>query len=232
MKALIWHLSGEYASFRPFYLTSIIDTYLFPPKTVIIGMIGAACGWGEDELVEYYDKIKVGIKINKFDSIFNDLMRIWKVEPKGRKIFVITKRYLYKPYFTIYLLTPEDKKLINLIEAQLKNPIYPITLGDSDSLFYPEKRDFVESVNIKNKPIRYSRFKCLVPKIAGGVRYRRDKIENEVYKRYPKAVKMPIRFKKDRKVESIDVVFHCQGEIELDKKIEAYVFKGEPIYLF
>lgn len=232
MKALIWHLSGEYASFRPYYLTSIIDTYLFPPKTVIVGMIGAACGWKEEDLVEYYDKIKVGIKINKIDSIFNDLVKIWKVEHKERKIFVVNKRYLFKPYFTIYLATPEDIKLINYIQNKLKAPVYPITLGDSDSLFYPRDNSFIESVDIRDKPIKSRVFKCLVPKNSGGVVYKKAKIADNLYKIYPKAVKMPIRFREDREVESIDVLYHCQGEIELKKEIEAYEFKGEPIYLF
>jgi CRISPR-associated protein Cas5 subtype I-B len=232
MKALIWYLRGEYASFRPYYLTSIIDTYLFPPKTVIVGMIGAACGWKEEDLVEYYDKIKVGVKINKLDSIFNDLVKIWKVEHKERKIFVVNKRFLYKPHFTIYLATLENVKLINHIQNKLKDPIYPITLGDSDSLFYPENNYFAETVNIKDKPIKSRIFKCLVPKMSGGVVYRKARITDNLYKIYPKAVKMPIRFRKDRKVESIDVLYHCQGEIELKKEIEAYEFKGEPIYLF
>jgi len=232
MKAIIWHLRGEYASFRPYYLTSIIDTYLFPPKTAIVGMIGAACGWKEEDLVEYYDKIKVGIKINKLDSIFNDLVKIWKVEHKERKIFVVNKCFLYKPHFTIYLATPEDKELVKDIQNKLKDPVYPITLGDSDSLFYPEDNSFVENVNIKDGPIKSRIFKCIVPKNSGGVIYRKAKIADSLYKIYPKAVKMPIRFRKVRKVESIDVLYHCQGEIELKKEIEAYEFKGEPIYLF
>lgn len=238
MRGIIWELTAEFASFRPFYTTTIVDTYPFPPKTTIIGMIGAALGLTEDEIFEYYEKIKVGIKIEHYDSIFNDLQKIWKVEDDKvrRTPFVIIKRFLYKPRFMIYLLTPNDEILIDTIEKALNNPEYPITLGDSDSLFYPENIDYFKIVE-NVKPVKSRFFRCLIDvkiaKINGGIKYPKVKINNSKFKIYPKIVKVPISFEKTRKNPKIvEVLYHSQGEVELEKEIDAYEFKGEPIYLF
>jgi len=229
MKGIIWHLKGEYASFRPFYMSSLIDTYPFPPKTVIVGMIGAACGWDESNLVEHYEKIKVGIKIEHFDGIFNDLMKIWKVEDSGeRKIFVVVKRFLYKPEFTIYITASEN--LIDTIQKKLKDPVYPITLGDSDSLFYPEK-NYLKVVDVV--PTKTRHFKCIInAEIIGGMHYPKDRIEEGRFKIPPKIVKMPVSFEEGRKVKIATVLVHSKGVVELKEEVDAYEFEGEPIYLF
>ena len=235
MKGIIWYLKGEFGSFRPFYSTSIIDTYPFPPKTAVVGMIGAALGLSEDEIVDYYKKIRVGIKIEYFESIFNDLVKIWKVEDSGeRKIFIVIKRFLYKPRFTIYLATFEEtkeQKLLDNIYKALLDPAYPVTLGDSDSLFYPDGKylKIVDDVI----PTRSRIFKCLIrAEVVGGMHYPKDKREEETFKIHPKIVKMPIGFEKGRKPEIINVLVHSKGEIHLKREVEAYEFNGEPVYLF
>jgi len=259
MKGIIWHLRGEFGSFRPYDTTSIIDTYLFPPKTTIIGMIGAACGWSEDELVEYYDKIKVGIKIEHFDGIFNDLVKIWKVSeatkqskwlyilenkiysfeelckklsaPILRQIFVVVKRYLYRPAFTIYIATPENEKLINKIGTALKDPMYPITLGDSDSLFYPKDLEYVEVVDIQN--VKSNKFRCL---LNAEVVYEQGKgiklTDESNLTLYPRHTTMLVSFEPKRKNPKKRKIICFIGEIELKKEIDAHRFKEESIYLF
>jgi CRISPR-associated protein Cas5h len=262
MKGIIWHLRGEWGSFRPYDTTSIIDTYLFPPKTTIIGMIGAACGWNEDNLVEYYDRIKVGIRIEHFDSVFSDVTKIWKVFLKGSGIsrqtkwlyfpenkiytfkelqkknlpsplgvFAVVKRFLYRPEFTIYMATLGEDKLVEDIKSALEDPIYPVTLGDSDSLFYPRNMEYVEMVT-EVSPIRSCRFRCLLDAKtvhkAGGIKY----TENTGFTIYPRFKMMPIRFEKSRKGLKTKEVVCFKGEIELNEEIEAYGFNGEPVYLF
>jgi len=262
MKGIVWYLRGEYGSFRPYDTTSIIDTYLFPPKTTIIGMIGAACGWSEDDLVEYYDRIKAGIKIEHFHSVFNDLTKMWKVLASSearkqnrwlyfpenrvytfeelrrkipsrvlRQIFVVVKRFLYRPEFTIYLTTLSEDRLVKDIENALKDPMYPITLGDSDSLFYPRDMQYIKSVEVKD--IKSCRFHCLLDaekvRKAGGIKYTGKTAGFTIYPRFKT---MPVSFKKNRKEPKIKEIICFSGEIELNSEIEAYEFNGEPVYLF
>lgn len=258
MKGLIWHLSGEYASFRPPDATSILDTTFFPPKTAIIGMIGAACGWGEDELIDYYEKIRVGIKIESFENVFSDLVKIWKIaeatkqskwlyipenrvytfedlkkkiSPAIREIYVIVKRYLYRPRYTIYIATPDNEELLNKIEKALKDPIYPITLGDSDSLFYPQNKDFLRKVEIKKSKSR--KFRCLLGRDevyneGGGIKIGKD----TKFTLYPRQKSMLISFEKGRKNPKAKEIICFIGEIEIEKEIDAHEFDGEPVYLF
>lgn len=259
MKGLIWHLRGEYASFRPPDTTAIIETNIFPPKTAIIGMIGAACGWREEELVKYYNEIKIGVKIEGFESVFNDLVKIWKVAeatkqsrwiyasdnriytfeeikkripPIIREIYVVVKRFLYKPKFTIYIASPNNEKLVDIIEEALKNPTYPITLGDSDSLFYPEQMEYVKKVEVKQN-IKSKKFHCLLDRNVvynegGGI-----KIKSESqFLLYPRQKNMLVSFEEKRKDPRKKEIICFIGEIELEKEIDAYEFDGEPVYLF
>lgn len=263
MDGLIWYLQGETGSFRPKEATSIIDTYPFPPKTAVIGMIGAALGLSEKQLLPYYDKIKVGIKIQGTLHSYNDLMRIWKLSESAKKekwvyfhdgkiyafaelkkklkskmstlpvreIFVVVKRFLYHPKFTIYILIPENNRFIVDIKKALLDPVYPITLGDSDSLFYPQDMNYVEIVkNIRKTRAQY--FECIlstdIVDKAGGLEFSESSGGLTIY---PQFKTMPVRFEAGRKV-TMQSVICFKGVVKVKHPIEAYDFKGEPIFLF
>lgn len=53
---LTLELSGIFSFFRIPYNSLLMDTYLFPPKTTLIGIIGASIGWEEEEFLKTIKK--------------------------------------------------------------------------------------------------------------------------------------------------------------------------------
>ena len=64
-KLLVFEIEGVFAHFRKGYTTTSPLTYDFPPRTVLIGMLGAMLGFDEDTYVENFplEKCRVGIRI-------------------------------------------------------------------------------------------------------------------------------------------------------------------------
>ena len=230
MRGVIWRVRGEFASFRPFYLTSIVETYPFPPKTVVVGMVGAACGFSEQDLIPLYDALKVGIEIVSIRGYYNDLVRIWKVFSRTdikRQLYVIVKRFLFKPEFRLYIAS-EDTSLIELARKRIEDPVYPITLGDSDSLYYPAFGDVIE---VEVGRVKSRRIRTLFPaKLAGGMHY--DRPPEGEFLLYPRINPAPVKFEEGRKVITERILVHGGGEALLKEEVELYEFRGVPVYLF
>lgn len=51
-KVLVFDLIGEYAHFRKYYTTTSPLTFLFPPRTAVLGLVGAILGYEKDTWVE------------------------------------------------------------------------------------------------------------------------------------------------------------------------------------
>ncbi|MHA1375990.1 MAG: type I-B CRISPR-associated protein Cas5b [Promethearchaeota archaeon] len=61
---LIFEIRGNYGCFKKFFTTSSILTFDYPPKTSLVGLLGAILGYerGSDELIEL-SKIRIGIQL-------------------------------------------------------------------------------------------------------------------------------------------------------------------------
>lgn len=214
-----------------------MDTYLFPPKTTILGLVGAACGWEEKEVLESIKIFKYGVIIESFGEVFKETAAIYY--KKDKPIYPITKNMIYRPAYTVFLYS-EKPKLIEEIEAALKNPKFVLALGDSENLFYPKTPDFVKVVNdIEEVPAK--KLKCILPskiynKYCTGANL--DKIEKiKEYILPPKEIMVPVDFTgsgKKRQFISENVVYYSGIEIHLKNPIEKGVFKfdGDFVYLF
>ena len=56
MELLCFKLKGKLAHFRRYYANNTAFSFSIPPRTTIMGIIGAACGWPRDS---YYEKFSV-----------------------------------------------------------------------------------------------------------------------------------------------------------------------------
>ncbi|MCP2619204.1 CRISPR-associated protein Cas5 [Candidatus Aminicenantes bacterium AC-335-K20] len=54
-------IKSKFGHFRNPYTTTFKQSYPFPPKPTIIGMIGAICGWDEKIVIEKMNKFKIAI---------------------------------------------------------------------------------------------------------------------------------------------------------------------------
>jgi CRISPR-associated protein Cas5h len=121
----IWSSFGCFTS--PFSNIGGLLTYLIPPKTSIIGMIGSILGYDFDEYNEKNDNIK-RYKIEELYDIKLSIQPLFKL--KTRKI-TFNSHYGNEPY------------MLNVKEDVLINPYYKLFLK------FPEKLESEEKVFIK-----------------------------------------------------------------------------------
>ncbi len=125
---LRFRVTAPFAFFKKPYTKTSADVYLFPPKTVILGLIAAIKGWERDSYDGYFDKTLVGIELNKIPRKvpFNVNFENTKYH-KGRIQFA---GYVLRDVdYTIYL---SDETLYE--DLKKLNPTYTPYLGTSNML--------------------------------------------------------------------------------------------------
>jgi len=133
------------ASFRSPETHTFHKTLPLPPKTTIIGMMGAALGLSLEETYKFVEDkgFSVGVYgLNK--GLMRDLWNYRKLTGKEKKYTeddiknrrqysILIREYLFDNLFIFYFGCNELEKLEHLRSAFL-SPVYPLTVGNSDDL--------------------------------------------------------------------------------------------------
>lgn len=122
---LVFDIEGYFANFRKGYTTTSPLTYDFPPRTVLIGMLGAMLGYNESTYIESFsvDKCKIGIRILKDNNMKHGykirLKENWREGPGGKaemkNVSQVGLEVLRYPSYRIYL-HHIDKNIFNVIK--------------------------------------------------------------------------------------------------------------------
>lgn len=134
------------ASFRVPETHTFHQTLPLPPKTTIVGMIGAAKGLNLEESHRYTDEnnILVGV-VGRHRGIMKDLWNYRKITSKEKKyteediknrmhFSVLIREYLFN--FEIMLFFgAANKKTAEELRDYFYSPVFALTLGNSDDLF-------------------------------------------------------------------------------------------------
>ena len=85
-QAIKFRLSGDYALFKKPYANNQPQSFVIPPKTAILGMIGAVMGWSKSEYIEKlpFDKFKYSVRLIT-SKIKKDLIGINLMQGKSAK---------------------------------------------------------------------------------------------------------------------------------------------------
>lgn len=136
------------ASFRSPETHTFHKTLPLPPKTTIIGMMGAALGLSLEEAHKFVEENKIQIGVYGYNK---GLMRdLWnyrkykKLTKKEKENFedyienrnhysILIREYLFDNNFIFYFGS-EDVKCITYIKSAFSSPVYPLTVGNSDDL--------------------------------------------------------------------------------------------------
>lgn len=231
MKGLKIHINGIFSFFRIPYNSLLMDTFLFPPKTTVIGMLGAAAGWNEDEFLKNLKRILYGVTIIYPGEIVQEIARIFK--SNDSPIYPINKRMVYKPSYDVFIAS-DDLDMMNEIYSGLQDPKYVLSLGDSENLFYPKNKYFAEIMDIVESSS--NKFRCILPKEIYETYYM-DYSKIDDYILPPKETKIPVDFigkGKKRRFIARNVIFYSGIEINMKEKITKNVwdFNGSKVYLF
>ncbi|MCF6159328.1 MAG: CRISPR-associated protein Cas5 [wastewater metagenome] len=139
---------GKVNSFRLADHHTYQKSYLFPPKTTICGMFGAALGYSAAEVNEkLLDTVKVGIYLKKIEGDARDLWKYRKMKARtemdktedtlvlnGVQYFgaILVREWLFTPQYIIYVTA--EKSILEEIQSALEHPVYALSLGRKDEL--------------------------------------------------------------------------------------------------
>lgn len=126
-------IGAPFGSFRNPYTTIYKQSYPFPTKPAIVGMLGAMLGWDEATTVSNTNLFKIGIPKWKNDGQFVEYAYI--LAYKGRIPELRPERFeiLVRPSFEI-LVASNDKELIKNLFQRIKNRNFefPIYMGRNE----------------------------------------------------------------------------------------------------
>ncbi len=86
MEAIRFKLSGEYALFKKPYANNQPQSFIIPPKTAILGMIGAIMGWSKGSYIDKlpFEEFRYGVRLIT-SKIKKDLIGINLMQGKSAK---------------------------------------------------------------------------------------------------------------------------------------------------
>ena len=130
MKYCIVELKTQTATFRNPEFQNFHKTLPLPPPTTLVGVAGAAMGKSPEEAQRFFEDsaFEMG-SYCKNDGMTTDL---WKYND-FRERSIILKEVLFQNE-VILIYGSEDLPKVDFLMESFENPVYGLTLGNSDSL--------------------------------------------------------------------------------------------------
>jgi len=142
---LVFRVKGQFAHWRKWFTTTSPLTYSFPPRTAILGLVGAIAGVQRDEIPEKFPLQATKISVCPLTRIVKDrLPETWYWSPvrivdgeiqlgekkEAIKTFQVNLEVIRYPYYRI-IFWHEDEKLMAELAARLREKrwFYPPCLG-------------------------------------------------------------------------------------------------------
>lgn len=223
-------IASDLAHFRDIFAHSFFKTLLAPPRTTVLGMIGAALGYGEKDTITKLTDIYIGIKVLSLNGYARDIMTAINQKPNGGRT-PIMRTLLVNPSYRIFIGS-KDEQLIEDIRKGILSPHYPLYLGISDCLAYINCISTIINVSATNT----NEFNCVIP-ITTNIGYNYYIKNNNKMIFTPEIVKTIYSFvltSKGKKPEKyIELLMFHNCKVKLEKEIRAYYVDDveEPICL-
>lgn len=140
MKNLVIEIFSQTASFRNPSFQNFHKSLDLPPPTTVIGLTGAALGLSPLQAQEFFHKNEINIGVyGLYAGKCNDT---WKYNRRTKEMWlykseldgsIIQKEYLINARFLI-AFSSDNSKIISMLNEAFQNPVYALTMGNSDSL--------------------------------------------------------------------------------------------------
>jgi CRISPR-associated protein Cas5t len=222
------------ASFRVPETHTFQQTLPLPPKTAVIGMIGAALGLKLENAYKYVDdnEILVGI-CGKHKGFMRDLWKYSKIKAKENTNSVLVREYLC--YNEFYLYIASDKVDLTELKNAIYSPVYALTAGNSDDLMKVANISDIYTVQ-KEKLYRFENM-ILPGDVTESYNCDIDFSKTPITKTIdcPQTFILPTRFDlkegKERKVAKKDLFTFVDTAIVLKNPIDGYIVEGRSVVL-
>lgn len=233
------------ASFRSPETHTFHKTLPLPPKTTIIGMMGAAMGLSLEEIHKLVEDQGFLVGVYGFNKgLMRDLWNYRKLtgkeknytenDIKNRKQYsILIREYLFDNFFIFYFGCNELEKLEHLRSAFL-SPVYPLTVGNSDDLFkICEVGDIIEEKQCKLNKFEYT---VLPGDISQLYKNDIDFSQLPIVKTVntPQVVLLPTRFTfkgNGRRVSERQKFTFISTPVKLKTEIDGYTVNGRNVVL-
>lgn len=234
------------ASFRVPETHTFHQTLPLPPKTTMVGMIGAALGKRLDEAYAFVEQNNILVSVyGTHEGLMNDLWNYRKLTGKEksfttediknrRQYSILIREFLYANNFTFFFAAETPDSLQQLKKA-FGSPYYALTAGNSD--------DLLKICNISDvgeiQPEKLCRFEnTILPGDEVSRSYKHDidlkqvPITQTLYT--PQVFLLPTKFEfkgEERRVIERKPFTFVSTPVTLSNPLEGYVVDGKAVVL-
>jgi CRISPR-associated Cas5-like protein len=226
-KALVLRMRSDFAHWRNPFSLSILETFLMPQKTSVLGILGAMCGLIERDVEKLGERLKVSIKLEKLRGIVLDLVTLYNLKEKGLKTPIV-RQLLFKVSYTFIILGPTN--LMNDLLFKIEDGEgFPIYAGVSEML--AEARVDCEIEDVKIQKGRGEFFNVSLPYFSRPYEWKVGNPNELIVP--PRVVKKTLLFRNGRKEkEFIDILEGYNIKIKPSWEIEYVVYNDELFPVF
>jgi len=222
------------ASFRVPETHTFQQTLPLPPKTSVIGMIGAALGLKLENAHKYVEdnEILVGI-CGTHKGFMRDLWKYRKIKANEETGSVLIREYNCYNEFDLYF--GSDKADLTDLKNAIYSPVYPLTAGNSDDIMKVSKISDIFTVQ-KEKLYRFENI-ILPGDVTGSYKCDIDLSKTPITKAVycPSVFILPTKFDfkrgKERRVAKKDLFTFVNTAIVLQSPIDGYIVEDRSVVL-
>lgn len=130
MKTILMKFAGPMQSWGTDSHFETRHTDLYPSKSAVIGLIGAALGIRRDDDIKELKSLKFAVRIDQESSLLKDYHIARKYKPTGDfDRTYVTERYYLEDAIFVAAISHENDDLIEKIYKALKRPYFQMFLG-------------------------------------------------------------------------------------------------------
>lgn len=225
MKAIVIEIRSGLAHWRNPFSISVLETFLAPQKTSILGIVGAMAGLKEEEIEKLCDEVKVGVKIDEIRGISLDLTTLVNFKEMELKT-PVARQLLVRPKYKLVICGGEEK--ISELEREMKKMTYPVYAGISEMLCEVEIKS-IENVEVKKEKATF---------LNVSIPYADSSYEEHILPERKLIVparvyKKTVKFEKKRKIKRfMDILEGFNVKIKPSWEVEFITIGGEHFPIF
>lgn len=142
MKTILLKFAGPMQSWGTDSHFETRHTDLYPSKSAVIGLIGAALGIRrDDKSISELNSLKFAVRVDREGSLLKDYHIARKYKPTGElERNYVTERYYLEDAVFVVAISHEDDNFIEKIYGALKRPYFQMFLGRRS---IPVSADFI-----------------------------------------------------------------------------------------
>lgn len=225
LHAFSFDMYSDMAHFRDIFTQSFFKTLPAPPRTTIIGILGAAMGLNESDTISLSNKLYVGSKILSMKGYAKEITTAINQKSGGGRTPVM-RSLVVNPSYRLYVGS-EEKELIQQLHNAIRSPVFPLYLGISECLANTTNIEKARNIALTESKV----FRCTIESPTD-ISYTTKVDAKGKIIFFPELVRTVRTFTLSPKgrmpLSYVNLLMFYNCSVELKRSIGAYDF-GEPI---